>query len=132
MVHRGLGGQVRFDAGKGSAAVTPARTRHRALGCGGGTASPQAPWSSKAIPPGQHKEQSCPDAANPQSKRFEWRCLLGHPEERGRLAPLHWRGRTRMEYFQLEGTYNDHLGQLPSHFRADQKLKHVTKGIVQI
>jgi len=25
----------------------------------------------------------------------------------------------------LEGTYNNHLVQLPDHFRADQKLKHV-------
>jgi len=30
----------------------------------------------------------------------------------------------------LEGTYNYHLVQLPAHFRADQKLKHVNKGIV--
>jgi len=28
--------------------------------------------------------------------------------------------------------YHDHLVQLPDHFRADQKLKHVMKGIVQI
>ena len=33
---------------------------------------------------------------------------------------------------QLDGTYNDHLLQLPDQFRADQKLKHVTKGIVQM
>ena len=26
---------------------------------------------------------------------------------------------------QLEGTYNNHLVQLPGHFRADQKLKHM-------
>jgi len=34
--------------------------------------------------------------------------------------------------FQLEGTYNDHLVQLPDQFRADQKLKRVIKGIVQM
>jgi len=33
---------------------------------------------------------------------------------------------------QLEGTYSDHLVQLPDQFRADQKLKHVIKGIVQM
>jgi len=32
----------------------------------------------------------------------------------------------------LEGTYNDHLVELPDHFRADQKLKHVIKGIGQM
>jgi len=32
---------------------------------------------------------------------------------------------------QLEGTYNNHLVQLPVHFRADQKLKRSIKGIVQ-
>jgi len=32
----------------------------------------------------------------------------------------------------LEGTYNNHLVQLPDHFRADQKFKHVVKGIVQM
>jgi len=31
----------------------------------------------------------------------------------------------------LEGTYNNHLVQLPDRFRADQKLQHVVKGIVQ-
>jgi len=30
----------------------------------------------------------------------------------------------------LEGTYNDHLVQLPDHFMADQKLKHVINSIV--
>jgi len=30
----------------------------------------------------------------------------------------------------LEGTYNDHLFQLPDHFRADQKLKYGFKGII--
>ena len=34
--------------------------------------------------------------------------------------------------FQLKGTYNNHLVQLPDHFRADQKLKHIVKGIVQM
>ena len=34
--------------------------------------------------------------------------------------------------FQLEGTYNDHRVQLPDSLRADQKLKHVVKGIVQM
>ena len=33
---------------------------------------------------------------------------------------------------QLEGTYNNHLVQLPDHFRADLKSKHVVKGIIQI
>jgi len=33
---------------------------------------------------------------------------------------------------ELEGTYNDYLVQLPDHFRADQKLKYVIKGIVQM
>jgi len=32
----------------------------------------------------------------------------------------------------LKGTYNDHLVQLPEQFRADQKLKHIIKGIVQM
>lgn len=48
-----------------------------------------------------------------------------------------WKDRTslqsnqavRIEYFQLEGTYKDHLVQLPEQFRADHK--HV-KGIVQM
>jgi len=31
----------------------------------------------------------------------------------------------------LEGTYKDHQVQLPDHFRAGQKLKRVTKGMVQ-
>lgn len=31
----------------------------------------------------------------------------------------------RMEYFQLSGTYNDHLVPLPHYFRADQKLKPI-------
>ena len=38
----------------------------------------------------------------------------------------------RIEYFQLEGTYSDYLGQLPDHFRAHQKLKHIIKSIVQM
>jgi len=33
---------------------------------------------------------------------------------------------------QLAGTYNDHLAQLPDKFSADEKLKHVIKGIFQI
>lgn len=33
---------------------------------------------------------------------------------------------------QLEGTYNDHPVQLSDHFGADQKLKHVIEGIVQM
>jgi len=32
----------------------------------------------------------------------------------------------------LEGTNEDHLVQQPGQFRADQKLKHVVKGIVQM
>ena len=32
----------------------------------------------------------------------------------------------------LEGMYDYHLVQLPDRFRADQKLKHVVKGIVQM
>jgi len=32
----------------------------------------------------------------------------------------------------LLGTYNDHLVQLPNQFRADQKLKQIIKGIVQM
>ena len=36
------------------------------------------------------------------------------------------------ERVELEGTYNDHRVQLPDHFRADQKLKHVIKGVVQM
>jgi len=31
----------------------------------------------------------------------------------------------------LEGTYNDHLVQLPAQLRADQKLNRVIKGNVQ-
>lgn len=33
---------------------------------------------------------------------------------------------------QLEGTYNNPLVQLPDHFGAHQKLKHVIEGIVHI
>jgi len=33
---------------------------------------------------------------------------------------------------QLEGTHSDHLVQLPDHFRADEKSKHVIEGIVQM
>jgi len=32
----------------------------------------------------------------------------------------------------LEGTYNNHLVQLPDDFIADQKLKDVIKGIAQM
>jgi len=32
----------------------------------------------------------------------------------------------------LEGTYNNHPVQLPDQFRADQKLKHIIKGNVQV
>lgn len=42
-------------------------------------------------------------------------------------------GKERMRkerLFQLEG--NNHLVQLPEQFGADQKLKHVIKGIVQM
>jgi len=38
----------------------------------------------------------------------------------------------RIERFQLGVTYNDHLVRLPDYFKADQKLKQVIKGIVQI
>lgn len=34
--------------------------------------------------------------------------------------------------FLLEGTYNDHLVQLPDPFRADQKFKHIIKSIDQM
>lgn len=34
--------------------------------------------------------------------------------------------------FPLEGTSNNHLMQLCDHFRADQKLKQITKSIVQM
>jgi len=32
----------------------------------------------------------------------------------------------------LEGINNDHLVQLPDHYMADQKLKHVITGVVRI
>jgi len=32
----------------------------------------------------------------------------------------------------LEGTYKNHLVQLPEHFRADQELKHIIKGMVRM
>jgi len=32
----------------------------------------------------------------------------------------------------LEGIYTDYLLQLPDHFRADQNLKHVVKGVLQM
>ena len=32
--------------------------------------------------------------------------------------------------FQLDGTYNNHLVQLPDYFTADQKLKQITKGLL--
>ena len=56
-----------------------------------------------------------------------WQCHL-----RSRTAtafPLSNSEQNRL--FELEGTYNDHLVQLPDQFRADQKLKHV-KGILQM
>lgn len=34
--------------------------------------------------------------------------------------------------FQLEETYSNHLVQQPDDFRVDQKLKQITKGIVQM
>ena len=34
--------------------------------------------------------------------------------------------------FQLEGIYTDHLVQLPDQLRANQKLKHVITGFVQM
>lgn len=37
-----------------------------------------------------------------------------------------------IEQFQLEGTYNDHLVELPDHSMTDQKLKHTMRGIVQM
>ena len=33
---------------------------------------------------------------------------------------------------QLEGMYRDHRAQLPDHFRAAQKLKHITEDTVQM
>ena len=41
-----------------------------------------------------------------------------------------WTEKNRI--IQLEGTYNNHLVQLPDHFRADQKLKHIIKGTAQM
>lgn len=32
----------------------------------------------------------------------------------------------------LEGTYRDHQEQLSDHFRANQELKNVTEGIIQM
>lgn len=37
-----------------------------------------------------------------------------------------------ISFFQLQGTYNDHLVKLPDHFNVGQKLKNFIKGIVQI
>lgn len=37
-----------------------------------------------------------------------------------------------IEQFLMEGVYNSHLVQLTELFRADQKLKHVIKDIVQM
>lgn len=34
--------------------------------------------------------------------------------------------RNGIEYFHLEGAYHAHLVPLPDHFRANQKLKHVS------
>lgn len=39
-----------------------------------------------------------------------------------------WFNREEYNSSQLEGTYNDHLFQLPDHFRAELKLNHVVKG----
>lgn len=33
-----------------------------------------------------------------------------------------------MIIIRIEGTYNNHLAQLPDQFEADQKLKHIIKG----
>lgn len=38
----------------------------------------------------------------------------------------------RMGYFKLSGTYNNNLVPLPHHFRADQKIKPIMQGIVQM
>ena len=47
---------------------------------------------------------------------------------------MEWNGMewNEMGLFQLEGTQKDRLVQLPDIFRADQKLKHVAKGGVQM
>ena len=42
------------------------------------------------------------------------------------------KGKGKGKGISLEGTYNNHLVQLPDHFRADQKIKHVIKGIVKM
>lgn len=41
------------------------------------------------------------------------------------------KGREEKRVFHLEGAYNDHLVQLPDHFRAHRKLNLVIKGTGQ-
>lgn len=55
------------------------------------------------------------------SNFYLFRCLVGIPSV----------NLIRMKYNILNGRAY-HLVQLPHHFRSDQKLKHVIKGIVQV
>lgn len=43
-----------------------------------------------------------------------------------------WNRIKQSRLFPLEGTYNDHLVALPDQSRADQHLKNVIKGTVQM
>ena len=47
-------------------------------------------------------------------------------------VPSHLEKTEQNRLFQLEGTYSDHLVQLPDQFRADQRLRHVIKGLAQM
>lgn len=51
-----------------------------------------------------------------------------------RSAPLHVFPASLSKYIKIvqsQGTHEDHRVHLPDHFRANQKLKHVTKGITR-
>ena len=65
-----------------------------------------------------------------EKRREEKRREEKRREEKRKEEKRREKKRTRL--FQLEGTYKDHQVQLPDHFRADQKLKYVVKGIVQM
>lgn len=40
---------------------------------------------------------------------------------------MEWNG-----IFQLDGTFKDHLAELPDHFGANKKLKHIAECIIQM
>lgn len=47
------------------------------------------------------------------------------------FPPGSCRNRIEIELFNWKETYKYHLVQLPEHLRANQKLKHIIRGIIQ-